>query len=47
MRSMRLPVLVLWIAICAPAWAAEPVRARHGMVVTVEPNATRAGVRVL
>jgi gamma-glutamyltranspeptidase/glutathione hydrolase len=29
------------------AQAAEPVRARHGMVVTVEPHATEAGLSVL
>ncbi|HTQ56746.1 MAG TPA: gamma-glutamyltransferase [Bryobacteraceae bacterium] len=38
-------------AMCAaallPAWAAEPVHARHAMVVTVEPHATDAGVAVL
>jgi len=31
----------------APAWAAQPVHARHAMVVTVEEHATDAGVAVL
>src|ERR1019366_2194190 len=30
-----------------PAWAAQPVRARHAMVVTRERHATQAGVEVL
>lgn len=28
-------------------WAREPVRARHGMVVTVEPHATEVGLSIL
>jgi len=40
--------LILWLLTAAiPAWAAHPVRARHGMVVTVEPHATAVGLRVL
>jgi gamma-glutamyltranspeptidase/glutathione hydrolase len=35
------------LAVAAPAAAREPVRARHGMVVTVEPHATEVGVEVL
>jgi gamma-glutamyltranspeptidase / glutathione hydrolase len=30
-----------------PAWSAQPVRARHGMVVTRERHATAAGLQVL
>ncbi len=30
-----------------PTWAAQPVRARHGMVVTRERHATEAGLQVL
>jgi len=44
---MRKAVWGLWLAVWAPAWAAEPVHARHAMVVTVEPHATDAGVAVL
>ena len=38
-----------WLLIAAgmPAWAAQPVRARHAMVVTRERHATQAGVEVL
>jgi gamma-glutamyltranspeptidase/glutathione hydrolase len=38
-----------WLVIAAgmPAWAAQPVRARHAMVVTRERHATQAGVEVL
>jgi gamma-glutamyltranspeptidase/glutathione hydrolase len=41
--------LLPWLAMAAamPAWAAQPVRARHGMVVTRERHATEAGLRVL
>ena len=35
------------LAIALPVWAAEPVHARHAMVVTVEQHATDAGVAVL
>src|SRR5579863_1613269 len=45
--SMRRLMWVLWLATIVPVWAAQPVRARHAMVVTVEPHATDAGVAVL
>jgi gamma-glutamyltranspeptidase / glutathione hydrolase len=35
------------LALCAPALAREPVRARHAMVVAQEPLAADVGVRVL
>ncbi len=38
---------VFWLAVALPAWAAQPVHARHAMVVTVEQHATDAGVAVL
>jgi gamma-glutamyltranspeptidase/glutathione hydrolase len=30
-----------------PTWAAQPVRARHGMVVSRETHATQAGLKIL
>jgi gamma-glutamyltranspeptidase/glutathione hydrolase len=42
----RIAALVL-IAVAAPMWSAQPVRARHGMVVTRERHATQAGLNVL
>ncbi|MGA2591187.1 MAG: gamma-glutamyltransferase [Bryobacteraceae bacterium] len=44
---MRKLALVLGLAAALPMWAAQPVHARHAMVVTVEPHATDAGVAVL
>ena len=44
---MRKLVWVSWLALAVPAWAAQPVHARHAMVVTVEQHATDAGVAVL
>ena len=44
---MRKLVRVSWLALAVPAWAAQPVHARHAMVVTVEQHATDAGVAVL
>jgi gamma-glutamyltranspeptidase/glutathione hydrolase len=44
---MRKRVWVLWLALAAPIWAAQPVHARHAMVVTVEQHATDAGAAVL
>jgi len=44
---MRRLVWVWWLALALPVWAAQPVHARHAMVVTVEQNATDAGVAVL
>jgi len=41
---------ILVLALCAaalPMWAAQPVRARHGMVVSRETHATQAGLQVL
>jgi gamma-glutamyltranspeptidase / glutathione hydrolase len=35
------------MAAAIPAWCAQPVRARHGMVVTRERHATEAGIRIL
>ena len=34
-------------ALALPTWAAQPVHARHAMVVTVEQHATDAGIAVL
>src|SRR5580698_3510590 len=36
-----------WLALALPVWSAQPVHARHAMVVTVERHATDAGVAVL
>ena len=44
---MRKLVWVSWLALAVPSWAAQPVHARHAMVVTVERHATDAGVAVL
>src|SRR5262249_52044634 len=44
---MRRAICVLLVAAVTPVWAAHPVRARHGMVVTVEPHATSVGLKVL
>src|SRR3954447_17809236 len=44
---MRHTIALLWIAISAPLWSAQPVRARHGMVVSRERHATAAGAAVL
>src|SRR5258706_14723383 len=46
-RSMRRSLFLLLVAAAIPQWAAQPVRARHGMVVTRERHATQAGLRVL
>ena len=37
----------LLVAAAIPAWSAQPVRARHGMVVTRERHATEAGIQIL
>jgi len=42
----RIQVLAL-LAATLPAWCAQPVRARHGMVVTSETHATRVGLDAL
>ena len=44
---MRRTLFVLLLAAAIPVWAAHPVRARHGMVVTVEPHATAVGLKIL
>jgi gamma-glutamyltranspeptidase/glutathione hydrolase len=49
MRRIQAPVLpaLLLIAAAIPVSAAQPVRARHGMVVTRERHATQVGLQVL
>jgi gamma-glutamyltranspeptidase/glutathione hydrolase len=44
---MRRTLALLLFAAAMPMWAAQPVRARHGMVVTRERHATEAGLKVL
>ena len=44
---MRRIAAYVLIAAAIPAWAAQPVRARRGMVVTRERHATQAGLDVL
>ena len=44
---MRKLALAVSLAAIVPVWAAQPVHARHAMVVTVEQHATDAGVAVL
>ena len=44
---MRRIVALLLFAAAIPVWSAQPVRAKHGMVVTRERHATEAGVKVL
>src|SRR6201996_3536465 len=44
---MRRISLLLLITSALPVWAAQPVRARHGMVVTRETHATQAGLKIL
>src|SRR5947199_3747327 len=44
---MRGAFSLLLIGVAIPAWSAQPVRARHGMVVTRERHATDVGVKVL
>jgi gamma-glutamyltranspeptidase / glutathione hydrolase len=46
-RSMRWKLLIALFAAGALLPAAQPVRARHGMVVSIERHATEAGLRVL
>src|ERR1700746_3428985 len=44
---MRRTIVLLLMAAAIPAWSAQPVRARRGMVVTRERHATEAGLKVL
>jgi gamma-glutamyltranspeptidase/glutathione hydrolase len=44
---MRRACALLLVACCLPVWAAQPVRARHGMVVSRERHATAVGLAVL
>jgi gamma-glutamyltranspeptidase/glutathione hydrolase len=45
--GMRRISILLLLATLVPIWAAQPVRARHGMVVSRETHATQAGLKVL
>jgi gamma-glutamyltranspeptidase/glutathione hydrolase len=51
MSMRRISVLLLTLLAmmpgAIPTWAAQPVRARHGMVVSRETHATQAGLKVL
>ena len=47
MRKLAWVSRSLLLALALPGWAAQPVHARHAMVVTVEQHATDAGVAVL
>jgi len=44
---MRQTLALLLVAASVPLWAAQPVRARHGMVVSRERHATEAGLQIL
>jgi gamma-glutamyltranspeptidase/glutathione hydrolase len=44
---MRRALALVLFAAAVPVWSAQPVRARHGMVVTRERHATDIGVKVL
>src|ERR1041385_7780139 len=44
---MRRISALLLLAAVSSLWSAQPVRARHGMVVTRERHATQAGLQVL
>jgi gamma-glutamyltranspeptidase/glutathione hydrolase len=44
---MRRKLALLLITVAFPVWAAQPVRGRHGMVVTREAHATEVGLKVL
>src|SRR5262245_45780964 len=46
-ECMRQTFALLLTATCLPVWAAQPVRARHGMVVSRERHATETGLQVL
>ena len=44
---MRRTFALLLLAASLPLWSAQPVRARHGMVVSRERHATEAGLKIL
>lgn len=44
---MRRTLPLLLLAAALPVWCAQPVRGRHGMVVSREDHATQAGLKVL
>lgn len=44
---MRRTLALLLVAATLPSWAVQPVRARHGMVVSREHHATEAGLKIL
>ncbi len=44
---MRRTCTLMVIAATFPAWSAQPVRGRHGMVVSRETHATEAGLKIL
>ncbi|MDR3703762.1 MAG: gamma-glutamyltransferase [Candidatus Sulfopaludibacter sp.] len=44
---MRRTCTLLVMAAALPVWSAQPVRGRHGMVVTRENHATEAGLKIL
>jgi gamma-glutamyltranspeptidase/glutathione hydrolase len=44
---MRRTCTLLLMAAALPVWSAQPVRGRHGMVVTRENHATEAGLKIL
>src|SRR5947208_1158282 len=46
-RFMRRTLVLLLTGVAIPAWAAQPVHGRRGMVVTRERHATDAGLKVL
>src|SRR5579872_2990142 len=46
-RTLAGLLLLTWVAASNLLWAAQPVHARHGMVVTRETHATDAGVEIL
>jgi gamma-glutamyltranspeptidase / glutathione hydrolase len=47
MRKLVCEWCLALLAIAVPVWAAQPLHARHAMVVTVEQHATDAGVATL
>ena len=47
MKRASVLLLLLLVPISALAWTREPVRARHGVVASVDPIASRIGVEVM